>query len=112
MLSLEASNVVPLILSLLPLYLLYTILVPTLPPAFSPSNPLPNSASDGYNWIPLRAQESLLLRDYTPRELAPFDGRDGGRILLAIKGEVFDVSHGKQFYGPGEISLRGLRDLR
>jgi hypothetical protein len=42
---------------------------------------------------------------YTPRSLAKFSGLDGGRILLAIAGTVFDVTAGRGFYGPGERSL-------
>jgi len=42
---------------------------------------------------------------YTPRTLTKFSGRNGGRILLAIAGTVFDVTAGRGFYGPGEHSL-------
>lgn len=31
----------------------------------------------------------------------PFNGVNGQRILLAINGIVFDVSRGRNFYGPG-----------
>eukprot|EP00741_Cyanophora_paradoxa_P022394 tig00021463_g21620.t1 len=42
------------------------------------------------------------LRDFTPEELLEFDGRDESKPLyLAIKGRVYDVTKGKQFYGPG-----------
>ncbi|KAJ2374447.1 Dihydrodipicolinate synthase [Coemansia sp. RSA 2607] len=41
-------------------------------------------------------------RDFTPSELAAFDGRDEGTALyIAVKGTVYDVSKGRGFYGPG-----------
>ncbi|KAJ1721812.1 Dihydrodipicolinate synthase [Coemansia erecta] len=41
-------------------------------------------------------------RDFTPGELAAFDGRDEGTALyIAVKGTVYDVSKGRGFYGPG-----------
>lgn len=101
--SLLSSTIIPLLLSLPPLYLIYTLVVPPLPAPFSATNPPPSSHHDGYTWLPLKAQEALLLQDYTPKTLEPFDGVDGKRILLAIKGVVFDVSQGASFYGPGEL---------
>lgn len=98
---------IPSVLALGPLYFLYTLLWPAIPTPFSAANPVPTTHADGYTWIPLKAQEALLLRDYTPRELEPFNGKTpGGRILLAIKGTVFDVTAGGQFYGPGASSRR------
>jgi cytochrome b involved in lipid metabolism len=44
----------------------------------------------------------VLFKTYTPKTLVPFDGNDGGRILLAINGIVFDVTAGRNFYGPSE----------
>lgn len=41
-------------------------------------------------------------RDYTRAELAEFDGTDPSRpLLIAIKGHVYDVTRGRDFYGPG-----------
>jgi membrane-associated progesterone receptor component len=105
--SFLSSTLIPSLLSLAPLYLIYTIVFPPLLPLFSPSNSPPSSHAEGYNWIPLKAQECLVLKDYSPKTLEPFDGKDGGRILLAIKGQVFDVSKGRGFYGPGQ-SFRSL----
>lgn len=45
---------------------------------------------------------TLVFREYTPKELSEFDGRTPDtRILMAVNGKVFDVTRGKQFYGPG-----------
>ncbi len=42
------------------------------------------------------------LRDYQRSELASFDGSDPGRpLLIGVRGEVYDVSRGRSFYGPG-----------
>lgn len=39
---------------------------------------------------------------FTKEELAKFDGSDATKpIYLAIKGDVYDVSEGKSFYGKG-----------
>ncbi|KAI5360529.1 putative cytochrome b5-like heme/steroid binding domain-containing protein [Septoria linicola] len=38
---------------------------------------------------------------FTPPQLEPFNGRDGKPIYFAVKGKVFDVSSGRNFYGPG-----------
>jgi membrane-associated progesterone receptor component len=51
--------------------------------------------------MPKAHPPTVLFTTYTPRTLAPFSGRDGGRILLAINGKVFDVTAGRNFYGPG-----------
>ncbi|XP_059617483.1 membrane-associated progesterone receptor component 1 [Phlebotomus argentipes] len=43
-----------------------------------------------------------LRRDFTVQELRPFDGNQpDGRILVAVNGNVYDVTKGKRFYGPG-----------
>jgi membrane-associated progesterone receptor component len=45
-----------------------------------------------------RAEE----RDYTLAELADCDGSDLGKpLLLAIRGHVYDVGLGRDFYAPG-----------
>ncbi|PSC71730.1 Neuferricin isoform A [Micractinium conductrix] len=52
--------------------------------------------------------ESGLLR---PAHLARFDGQHGRRILLAVMGEVYDVTAGKRHYGPkGGYSIFAGRD--
>lgn len=43
-----------------------------------------------------------LRKDFTLEELKNYDGKQPcGRILVAVNGKVFDVTKGKQFYGPG-----------
>lgn len=40
-------------------------------------------------------------RDFTLAEMAKYNGKDDERILLGINGNVYDVTKGKRFYGPG-----------
>ncbi|CAI9740305.1 Hypothetical predicted protein [Octopus vulgaris] len=41
-------------------------------------------------------------RDMTIEELRKYDGTDeDGRVCIAVNGKIFDVTRGKQFYGPG-----------
>lgn len=40
-------------------------------------------------------------RIFTKEELAKYKGQDGGDIYLAILGKVFDVTRGRDYYGPG-----------
>ncbi|XP_005175634.1 membrane-associated progesterone receptor component 1 [Musca domestica] len=43
-----------------------------------------------------------LRRDFTVAELRQYDGTGpDGRVLIAVNGNVFDVTRGKRFYGPG-----------
>ncbi len=46
----------------------------------------------------------IVIRDYTPSELAEFDGRRNKVIFLAVKGIVYNVTSGSRFYGPGLTS--------
>lgn len=60
--------------------------------------------------------ETTVVRDFTPRELSNFNGFDLEKIYIAVKGSVYDVSKGRQFYGPsgpysnfaGHDASRGL----
>ncbi|CAO3660868.1 unnamed protein product [Umbelopsis vinacea] len=46
--------------------------------------------------------EVMLFKTYNPKELREFDGNsDNGRILMAVNGSVYDVTRGRNFYGPG-----------
>merc|ERR1711868_58590 len=42
-----------------------------------------------------------LVKDMTLKELRRYNGKDEQKICLAIKGEIFDVTRGRNFYGPG-----------
>ncbi|KAJ3009721.1 hypothetical protein HKX48_007775 [Thoreauomyces humboldtii] len=43
----------------------------------------------------------IILRNFTMKELLAFDGRDSSPIYMAVMGRVYDVSRGRDFYGPG-----------
>ncbi|PGH30564.1 hypothetical protein GX50_06647 [[Emmonsia] crescens] len=43
----------------------------------------------------------VVFRTFTPITLLPFNGKDGAPVYLAVRGRVFDVSAGRNFYGPG-----------
>ncbi|KAM7443854.1 Membrane-associated progesterone receptor component 2 [Porites harrisoni] len=45
--------------------------------------------------------EPMKKRDFTPVELLEYDGVKKKRVLLAVNFKVFDVTRGKDFYGPG-----------
>jgi membrane-associated progesterone receptor component len=62
---------------------------------------LPSEHSKGYNWIPASHPDVSVFKTYTPKTLEPFNGKDGSKILLAIDRKVFDVTAGRNFYGPG-----------
>ncbi|XP_069748723.1 membrane-associated progesterone receptor component 1 [Narcine bancroftii] len=52
-----------------------------------------------------------LRRDFTLAELRRFDGKQDPRILIAVRGKVFDVTRGKKFYGEGgPYGIFGGRD--
>lgn len=45
----------------------------------------------------------LKKRDFTVEELRKYDGNQpDGRVLVAVNGNVYDVTKGKRFYGPGK----------
>ena len=44
---------------------------------------------------------AVVFRTFTPRALLPYNGNDGMPVYLAVRGRVFDVSAGRNFYGPG-----------
>jgi membrane-associated progesterone receptor component len=43
----------------------------------------------------------VVFKTYTPPTLLPFNGTGGQPIFFAVRGRVFDVSGGRNFYGPG-----------
>ncbi|KAI0364620.1 cytochrome b5 [Pilatotrama ljubarskyi] len=81
------------------LYILYSIQRIIFPSSSVPKT-VPNEFKNGYTWMPKSHPPTLLYQTYTPKTLAPFNGQDGKRILLAIKGVVYDVTAGRNFYGP------------
>jgi membrane-associated progesterone receptor component len=42
----------------------------------------------------------VVFRTFTPSTLLPFNGIDGAPVYLAVRGRVFDVTSGRNFYGP------------
>lgn len=47
------------------------------------------------------SDEPLVFTYYNPVELSEYDGKRNKRILMGIRGRVYDVTAGSNFYGPG-----------
>lgn len=47
------------------------------------------------------APAPIVFQTFTPRTLLPKNGLNGEPVYLAVRGRVFDVSPGRNFYGPG-----------
>lgn len=93
--------------SALLLYVLYCVQRIVFPSTKAAQKP-PSEFKDGYSWMPRAHPPTLLFQTYTPKTLAPFNGEEGKRILLSIKGVVYDVTAGRGFYGPSEsLDLHG-----
>ncbi len=43
----------------------------------------------------------MVFKSFTPRTLLPFNGENNMPVYLAVRGRVFDVTKGRNFYGPG-----------
>lgn len=43
----------------------------------------------------------LVFKTFTPPTLEPYNGLNGQPVYLAVRGKVFDVTPGRNFYGPG-----------
>lgn len=89
------------------IYILYSVQKIVFPPISTPKT-IPHEFKQGYSWMPKSHAPTVLFQTYTPKTLAPFDGKDGGRILLAINSIVFDVTAGRNFYGPGARSFESV----
>jgi len=85
---------------------LISSLFPSAQPIPSPDS-LPDKPTQ-YNWRPKEHPSPVVWRRWTAPELAQFDGTraelEEGRLLMAIRRKVYDVSSGKTFYGPGKSS--------
>lgn len=81
------------------LYILYAVQRIIFPPKTKRTT-IPNEFKAGYSWMPKSHPPTVMYKTYTPKTLQHFSGLDGGRILLAINGIVFDVTAGRNFYGP------------
>ncbi|CDR47600.1 CYFA0S34e00474g1_1 [Cyberlindnera fabianii] len=76
----------------------------------------PVKTSDPTDDSSAAAKDPLVEGIFTPRTLSHYNGHDDERIFIAVKGTVFDVSQGRQFYGPsgpysnfaGHDASRGL----
>ncbi len=44
---------------------------------------------------------ATVFQTFTPHTLLPNNGTNGQPVYLAVRGRVFDVTPGRQFYGPG-----------
>jgi membrane-associated progesterone receptor component len=44
---------------------------------------------------------AVVFKTFTPRTLLPYNGKDNEAVYLAVRGRIFDVSAGRNFYGPG-----------
>ena len=104
LLTLHLTTPVNASLSLLLLGLILS-LIPTTSPSI-PSYPLPATHTLGYyNYRP-RHNKAEKWDVYTPVKLQSFNGKkDGGKVLMAIRRKVYDVTSGKSFYGPGKASF-------
>ena len=89
------------------IYILYSV-QRILFPSTTTSATIPHEFKSSYSWMPKAHPPTVLFTTYTPRTLEPFNGKDGGRILLAINGIVYDVSTGRNFYGPGMLPSMSL----
>ncbi|RYO25552.1 hypothetical protein AA0119_g35 [Alternaria tenuissima] len=48
-----------------------------------------------------RAPPPTVFRTFTPPSLFPYNGLNNMPVYLAVRGRVFDVTSGRNFYGPG-----------
>lgn len=48
-----------------------------------------------------KTHSPTVFRIFSPPELKPYNGENNMPVYLAVRGRVFDVTSGKNFYGPG-----------
>lgn len=48
-----------------------------------------------------KEEPAIVFRTFTPRTLLPYSGENDMPVYLAVRGRVFDVTRGRNFYGPG-----------
>lgn len=84
------------------IYIMYSLRSILFPSSSTPSSKseIPTEFKSSYTWMPKTHPPIVVFKMYTAKSLEPFNGRQGGRILLAIDGTVFDVTQGANFYGP------------
>lgn len=87
----------------LALYIVYGVGKLLFPPVPKQSAKVTSDPNESYTWMPRAHPPSLVFQTYTPKTLAKHNGQNGERIMLAIKGMVFDVTAGGSFYGPGAV---------
>jgi len=51
--------------------------------------------------------DSIVFQDYDRKKLSQYNGVGGNKILMGIKGNVYDVSAGASFYGPDGDNIEG-----
>jgi membrane-associated progesterone receptor component len=92
--SLISSIVTEIVTSPLNLALVFVIIF-LIYKIFKSSNSTPTPA-------PPEPKLPKLRRDFTVEEMKNYDGtQPDGRVLVAVNGNVYDVTKGKRFYGPG-----------
>jgi membrane-associated progesterone receptor component len=60
----------------------------------------PGGTSKTHAVLPV-APPPTVFKTFTPKQLLPNNGLHGQPVYLAVRGRVFDVSPGRNFYGPG-----------
>ncbi|KZV82784.1 cytochrome b5 [Exidia glandulosa HHB12029] len=87
--------------ALLALYIVYGIGKVVFPSLPKKSATVTSDPNESYTWMPRAHPPTIVFQTFTPKTLSEHNGQNGARILLAIKGMVFDVTAGGSFYGPG-----------
>ncbi|KAK9367623.1 cytochrome b5-like heme/steroid binding domain-containing protein [Lipomyces kononenkoae] len=108
--SLSTSDFIPYLnafLAIVAVYLIYR----TVFPQTNPNGQVLNAQKQAK-----QNPKPIVFTKFTPATLQPFNGVVEERVLMAVKGKVYDVSAGRSFYGPdgpysnfaGRDASRGL----